>query len=496
MRFLPASPHHPSSAARLGRLVLLLAGGLLASALAARAAAPRPPNFLFVYTDDQRWDALGVVQREQGEKGRFPWFQTPHMDRLAAEGVRFRNAFVVNSLCAPSRANFMTGRYSHHNGVVNNHTPFPETSVTHATVLRSAGYITAYIGKWHMGSQSGKRPTFDYSASFVGQGRYVDCPIEINGQSTPTKGWVDDVTTDYAIDFMRQHRDRPFSVTLGFKACHGPFDPPERARNRFPDAKARPVPNLGVRAIYRSDSNPAAGPGSALVKEGSEIKLNLGYFRCISAADDNLGRLLAALDELGLAEDTVVVFSSDNGYYHGEHGLGDKRSAYDESLRIPFLVRYPRQLPRNATRDEMILNLDLAPTFIDFAGAKVPAEMQGRSWKPLVTGQPVRWRKSFLSEYFLEANYPTTPTVVAVRTATAKLIKYPGHDEWTELFDLGRDPYETRNLVRDPAARELLDRMSAEFDAQVKATGFHIPDYADKPGEVPATKKAKGKKKQ
>ena len=478
----------------MSRLTALLL--TLAALASLNAAAPRSPNFLFIYTDDQRWDAMSVVQREQGDKARFPWFQTPNMDRIAAEGVRFRNAFVVNSLCAPSRANFMTGRYSHHNGVVNNHTPFPEDSVTHSTALRAAGYTTAYIGKWHMGSQSGKRPSFDYSASFVGQGRYVDCPIEVNGVSTPSQGWVDDVTTDYAIAFMKENRGKPFSVTLGFKACHGPFDPPERAKNRFADAKARVVPNITVRAIYRAEDAPPATKAKAQIAQGnSETEVNLGYFRCISAADDNVGRLLAALDELGLSDDTVVIFSSDNGYYHGEHGLGDKRSAYDESLRIPLLVRYPRMIAKNTTRDDLVLNIDLAPTLVDLGGGQIPDTMQGRSWRPLFTEKNPAWRQSFFAEYFYESNFPTTPTVLAVRTMDAKLIKYPGHDEWTELFDLTRDPYEMKNLAREPAAKDLLARMSAEFDAQAKATQFHIPDYADKPGDAPA-KKQKGKKKQ
>jgi arylsulfatase A-like enzyme len=186
---------------------LLLYIGLLPFVLS--AAQPKP-NFLFVYTDDQRWDAMGVVQREQGERARFPWFQTPNMDRLAAEGVRFRHAFVTLSLCAPSRAAFLTGRYNHLNGVIDNHTPFPVESVTHASLMREAGYRTAYIGKWHMGTQRGKRPGFDYSASFVGQGKYWDCPFEINGESKPTTGWVDDVATDYAIEFMKAHREQPF----------------------------------------------------------------------------------------------------------------------------------------------------------------------------------------------------------------------------------------------------------------------------------------------
>ena len=224
---------------------------------------------------------------------------------------------------------------------------------------------------------------------------------------------------------------------------------------------------------------------------------NLNYFRCISAADDNLGRLLKTLDDLGLAEDTVVVFASDNGYYIGEHGLGDKRSAYEESLRIPLLVRYPKLVPKGKALDEMVLNIDLAPTFLDLAGLPVPPEMQGRSWRPLLTGKPADWRKSFLAEYFLENAFPNTPTLVAVRTADAKLVKYPGHDEWTELFDLARDPYEMKNLAADPAHKDLLARMQAEFDQQVKLTQYRIPDYADKPGvgDQPAAKKGGKKKK-
>jgi arylsulfatase A-like enzyme len=468
---------------KLRQLLLLIP----LAALSAFAAAPRKPNFLFIYTDDQRWDAMGVVQREQGDQARFPWFQTPNMDRIAAEGLRFRNAFVTLSLCAPSRAVFMTGRYNHVNGVANNQTFFPESNITHATAIKAAGYTTAYIGKWHMGGQRGKRPSFDYSASFIGQGKYFDCPFEIDGKQTPTKGWIDDVSTDYTIDFIKKHRDKPFSITLGFKTTHGPFEPPERAKNRFTDAKARPVPNLNVRAIYRTSPDQ-----STTADTKATGRLNLGYFQCVSAMDDNLGRLLNTLDELGLAEDTVVIFSSDNGYYLGEHGLGDKRSAYDESLRIPLLVRYPRMIAKGTIRDELVLNVDLAPTIVDLAGVAVPREMQGQSWRPLFVGQPASWRHSFLAEYFWEANFPTTPTLVAVRTHTAKLIKYPGHEEWTELFDLANDPYETKNLVRDPGHRELLARMNVEFERQVKATGFHIPDYAHKPGEA-AVKKNKKK---
>src|SRR5215471_13559040 len=184
----------------------LLCGLCLLGAFALRAVTAAPqdrPNFLFIYTDDQRWDALGVVQREQGAKARFPWIQSPNLDRLASEGVRFRNAFVVNSLCAPSRSNYLTGRYSHLNGVANNHTPFPSENIptTWSSLLKGAGYTTAYVGKFHHGQQSGPRPGFDYSASFLGQGRYMDCPFEVNGVMQQTTGYVDDVSTDLALDF-------------------------------------------------------------------------------------------------------------------------------------------------------------------------------------------------------------------------------------------------------------------------------------------------------
>lgn len=462
----------------LARLLALAAAfGWFSSTSA--PAADRKPNFLFIYTDDQRWDALGVVQREQGERARFPWFQTPHLDRLAAEGMRFRNAFVTLSLCAPSRAAFLTGRYNHHNGVVNNHTPFPTNSVTHATLLQAAGYRTAYIGKWHHGQQRGQRPGFDYSASFVGQGRYFDCALEINGKPTPTTGWVDDVTTDYAIAFMKAHRAKPFSIVVGFKATHGPWTPPDRAKDRFAGENARPVPNLEVQPIYRNeDSRPSAPKKSG----SSASNINLNYFRCLSAMDDNVGRLVETLNELGLADDTVVVFTSDNGFYHREHGLSDKRSAYDESLRIPLLVRYPRLVSPGKISDALVLNIDLAPTYLELAGLPVLGEMQGRSWRPLLAGQPTAWRQAFLAEYFFEQNFPGTPTLVAVRTHDAKLIRYPGHEEWTELFDLSRDPYETKNLAADPQSKPLRERMQSEFDRQVKATGYHIPAHADKPG--------------
>lgn len=461
---------------------------LVTNFVAQIAGAAERPNFVFLYTDDQRWDALGVVQKEHGEKGRFPWIESPNLDKLAADGVRFRNAFVVTALCAPSRAAYLTGRYGHLNGVVNNHTPFSETSVTHASLMRAAGYRTAYIGKWHMGSQSGQRPGFDFSASFIGQGIYFDCPIEVNGVRTPSQGFVDDVSTDYATKFITENKDKPFSLVLGFKTCHGPFTPPPRTAETYGDAEARVVPNLQTTAIYKTGEDAAAAPtkkkaaakAAPVDPNAKTVKTNLGMFRGLRAIDENVGKILATLDRFGLAENTVVVYSSDNGYYLGEHGLGDKRSAYDESLRVPLLLRYPKLGVKGKVIDRMVLNIDLAPTWLELASLPVPAEMQGRSWKPLLTGDAAKtpWRDAWFYSYFREGNYPV-PTVTAVRTDTAKLIKYPGHDEWTEVFDLKTDPFETKNLASIPAHSELRRQLEAEYEKQSRAVQYHVPDFAD-----------------
>ena len=432
------------------------------------SAAERKPNFIYVFTDDQRWDALGVVQQEQGEKGRFPWLKTPNLDRLASEGVRFRNAFVVNSLCAPSRASLVTGQYGHVNGVRNNRTPHPQDNLSVAALLRPAGYVSGYFGKWHHGQQTGKRPGFDTSASFVGQGKYFDCPIEVDGVARPSKGFVDDVTTDYAAEFIKANQERPFLLILGFKTCHGPFTPPPRHEKAYEGALARNVPNYGVPAIY-------AKPGTqGRATKDPEVPTNLGMFRGINAVDENVGKLLRLLEELKLADDTVFVFSSDNGYYLGEHNLGDKRTAYEEALRIPMLLRYPRVVKAGRLEDRMVLNIDPAATFLDLAGRPVPAAMHGRSWKPLLEGKgDAPWRESFFYCYFRERGYEA-PETTAVRTSEAKLIKYPGHDEWTEVFDLASDPYEMKNLAADPAHAALRAKLEAEYDRQAKAIGFPL----------------------
>lgn len=450
---------------------------------ASAAVAADRPNVVFMIADDQRYDALSCVQKEQGEKGRFPWFKTPNMDRIAEGGIRFRNAFVVNALCSPSRACFLTGQYSHKNGIWNNTTPLGEKVVTHASLLREAGYCTGYVGKWHMGTQP-ERPGFDWFASPTGQSKYIDPTFLVNGKATPLKGWQDDLAGDYAVKFLESERakDKPFLLCVGFKAPHGPFDPPERLKEAFAGEKARKVPNFQIAPGFNPDLFK-----KPMVADGDKVNVNLNYFRCIAGVDENVGKILDALDRLRLTDNTVVIYTSDNGFYLGEHGLADKRSAYDESLRIPFLVRDPRSGVKGITRDDMVLNIDLAPTLCELAGVKVPAEGQGKSWKGLLAKDAPKepLRASYFYTYFYEKGGMAnpnpgpggfqTPTLTAVRTPTHKLIKYLDHPEWTELFDLTADPYETKNLFADPAADDVRKKLEAEHERLVKETGYEIP---------------------
>jgi arylsulfatase A-like enzyme len=450
-------------------------------------AAPARPNFVFIYADDWRWDALGVVQREQGERARFPWLQTPRLDDFASESIRFRNAFVVNSLCSPGRACVLTGRYSHLNGIIGNSTPFPMDADNFAKHLKAADYNTGYFGKWHMDAQE-QRPGFDHVASFIGQGKYVDCPILLNGRRTPTNGWIDDVSTEYAVKFVSQQtKDTPFFLWLGFKSPHGPRggdNLPDRVRNLYADETARNTPNMGLRPIFRESEGQISSAATAPPARANEGYRN--YFRHITAIDHCVGQLLDALDRTGHADNTIVIITSDNGYYLGEHSLSDKRSAYEESIRVPLLIRMPgKNAIRGATNDNLVLNIDHATTILDFAGATPLAEGQGRSMRPLLTGDTsADWRQAFIYEYFKEPQF-ASPTVLALRTGTYKLITYPGHDEWTEVFDVGNDPYETKNLAGDAS---LLDDLRARFDGELKAVQFRMPELPANAKKPPANR--------
>jgi arylsulfatase A-like enzyme len=327
-----------------------------------------------------------------------------------------------------------------------------------------------------MGTQR-ERPGFDRHASYLNQGRYFDAPFLVDGVPTSTTGWVDDVSTAYAADFIRRNAGRPFLVILGFKSPHRIPLPP-RLKDRFASTALASAPNAASYAPYDPSPEPAA-------LSTEEIR---DYFRTLVGVDQNVGRVLEALDEAGLTADTVVVFASDNGYFLGEHGIpgkvvpgdddGNKRNAYEESLRIPALVRYPRLGRRGIVLGGSVLNIDLAPTLLELAGVPRPTSIQGRSWVPLLSGQSASVRDGFLYEYFYESGY-VVPTIVALRRSRHKLVRYPGRPEWRELFDLATDSGETRNLVNDPESQDVLRAMNNALDAEMARVRYRVPPYAD-----------------
>lgn len=423
--------------------------------LAATESAPRSPNVIVIVTDDQRYDALGVVQREQGDRARFPFFRTPHLDRLAEGGARFRNAFVTHSLCSPSRASMLTGRHTSAHGIRDNRTPF-QSEDTWAHALRAAGYRTGYFGKWHMGRQE-DRPGFSDAFTFVDQGIYPNCRFLDHGRWVETEGWVDDVTTTRAIDYIARHRAERFALFIGYKSPHDNRTPAPRHAALYADARIAEPPN------FRAHPPFPWGDRTRLWNPAVEDRLN--YFRCLQGVDDNIGRLLDALAAQGIADDTLIIFAGDNGYYLGEHGLGDKRSAYEESIRIPLLVHYPRLVAPGTVVDAMALNLDFPATILELAGTPLPWSQHGRSLVPLLRGGvPADWRREFYYENFQDPEYPdVTYDIAAVRTEDAKLVSYPGRPEWTQVFDLRRDPLETVNLHGDPVAKALQADLEARL---------------------------------
>lgn len=447
------------SAPLLGLLLLLEP---LASVLGAGTVSGpvRRPNIIVMVTDDQRYDALGVVQRELGERARFPFFETPHLDRFAADGARFRNAFVTHSLCSPSRASVLTGLQTSGHGIRDNRTPFRSLD-TWAAALGASGYRTGYFGKWHMGRQE-DRPGFADVFTFVDQGDYPNCRILRNGVWQETQGWVDDVTTTEAIRFIEKSRSEPFALFLGFKSPHDPRQPPPRYADRYADRTIAEPASFRARPPF-----PWGDPGRPW---NPAAKDRLNYFRCLRGVDDNVGRILDALAAQGVLEDTLILFSGDNGYYLGEHGLGDKRSAYEESIRIPLLAHYPRRIPAGVTVDGLVLNIDLAPTILDVAGVSARWTMHGASLVPLFGGGvPAQWRKEFLYENYRDPEYPdVTFEILSLRTEHAKRVEYPGHPEWTQVFDLRTDPLEMRNLAQDPAAASLSEELREGLVAAVQ----------------------------
>lgn len=458
---------------------------------AAEPPAPQPqePNIIVVMVDDLRWDDIGVAGH--------PFVQTPNIDRIANQGARFLNAFATTPICSPSRAAFLTGQYAHTNGIIDNtnRSARSHEMATFPQDLQRAGYETAFVGKWHMGNDDSPRPGFDYWVALPGQGEAIDPELYEDGARTRVEGYVTDLLTDRVVGFIERQRQAPFFVLLAHKALHpnirqlddgstaalsrSGFIPAPRHEGMYADAEIERRPSAGVHptdkpALARQiDDMPALGPDT-----GTPDRDIRGRLEMLMAADESLGRILETLEARGELDNTVVVLTSDHGYFYGEHGLGpERRLAYEETIRIPLLVRYPSLAPAGSTHDEMALIIDLAPTFLDVAGEAPDESLHGRSLLPLFAGEADEWRTSFLVEYFSDAVFQRIRNMgyQAVRTDRYKFIHYTDLDGMDELYDLEADPYELTNIINDPAAAETLEMMKAELARVLADSGWRPP---------------------
>lgn len=425
------------------------------------------PNILVILTDDQRYDTLSCTGH--------PYLRTPNLDALAGNGICFSNAFVTLSLCSPARASCLTGQYAHVHGVIGNRRwEVPYESPYIPPLLQKAGYVTACIGKWHMHRDLSdhRRPGFDHWAVFDNQGSYNDVTLNINGDRVPQSGHTTDVLTDQLIEFLNQdRRGKPFFAWLGTKAAHGDYIPAKRFQSLF-DNVQMPIPPLGpedqegkplfIRELARQERNPDV-PFAPLARHEIFQQKVKGYLGTIAGVDENVGRIVTYLTECGDLENTVIIFLSDGGHYLGEHGLWDKRSCYDESLRIPFIIHDGRKpMAEGLQCSELVLNIDLAPTILDLAGANIPNSMQGRSLVPLLRGEgQADWRNEFLFQYFNVASNQRRmqADIQGIRTQRWKYIRSSDKEVPEELYDLQRDGSENRNLARDPAYADVLRRL-------------------------------------
>ena len=424
------------------------------------------PNFLFILVDDQPYDAVGF-------SGRYPFLKTPNIDNLAKEGVNLENFFVTQSICSPSRASFLTGTYPHIHGVNQNNKhvdPDWENYPPYSIHLQNAGYETAHIGKIHMAHKKGKdhiRPGFDYWFSFIGQGKYFDPPVNDNGNEYREKGYMTDILTEKTIAWLKDIRDpnKPFSLNLWHKAVHEPFSPPTRHNDLFLDEELPTPPYDTHKETFKGkpewQRKKTFGfdwkKNLPIPEELPEVdwpineEKNMQLLRSLIAVDESLGKVIKTLEEIGELENTVIIYGSDNGYFMGEHTYNDKRIAYENSIRVPMIIKYPKLISKNSVVKEQCLNIDLAPTILDLAGVKKPKYMQGDSMFKLISGKKDRyWRKSMLFEYYVDDAWPYAgPDQVAVRTNEYKLIDNFLNDDIDELYDLINDPGEMNNLIND-----------------------------------------------
>lgn len=466
--------------------------------------AGKRPNILFIMSDDHSASTTSCYGSWLSEHAR-----TPNIDRLAEQGMRLNSCFATNSICTPSRATILTGQYGHINGVFTLDDRLDPKRQNVAKILQNNGYQTAIIGKWHLKT---KPAGFDYWNVLPGQGRYHNPIMREKGkaQSQVHKGFSTNVITNMSIDWMeKRDKDKPFMLMCHFKAPHRAWDPAEKYAKKYEDVtfpepptllddyrnRSRAAANATLKIGENMDKNdlkqekPAGISRNELRKWAYQIYIK-DYLRCIASVDENIGRLMTYLEDRGLADDTVVIYTSDQGMFVGEHGYYDKRFMYEPSIQVPLIVRYPGRIKAGTTNDDMVLNLDFPSTFLDYAGLQPPADMQGRSIVPLLNGNtPPDWRTSMYYRYWMHMAHHSVPAHYGVRTKRYKLIFFyglglgmvgekttlgmdqdkvdlhlfdPTEPEW-ELFDLKKDPQEMNNVYSDPAYADVVKKLKAEL---------------------------------
>ncbi len=462
-------------------LVVILGGFL---PLAFGDDDPVARNVILVLSDDHRYDFMGF------HSGAPEWLETPAMDYLAEQGAYVANAFVSTSLCSPVRASILTGQYMHRHGIVDNQRPEPPGTVFFPQYLQQAGAATALVGKWHMGHEDDSpREGFDHWVSFPGQGVYFDPVLNINGVREQFEGYDADVLTTEALRWMREDRpeDRPFYLHLAFKAPHYPFKPAERHQGRYagqpipyPDTMARTEQNYRTQprwvrerrySIHGIDHMETGRYDDDPVPSFEDWYY--GYCESIHSIDENLGRVIAAVREQGLADSTMVIYMSDGGFHMGEHGFYDKRAAFEPSIRIPMLVWAPGLIDPGTRIESMVQNIDIAPTVLDVMNVVAPdeADMAGKSFLPLLQGEQPPWRDYILYEYHWEWNFPATPTLLAIRTEQYKYVYYHGVWDIDSFHDLVNDPAERHNLIDVPSYQDKIQELRATMFADFEARG-------------------------
>ena len=471
--------------------------GFIGLSFAAAQKGAKPMNIIYILSDDHRYDFMGFM-------GKVPGLKTPGMDRMAREGLHLKNAFVTTALCSPSRASVLTGQYAHTHTVVDNDAPMPANLVFFPQYLQKQGYKTAFMGKWHMGNTGDQpQPGFDHWISFQGQGLYRGNILNIDGKKvqTGTEEYITDVLTDRAIGWMDRVKGSPFCLYLSHKGVHAEFEPAKRPKGLYKNLPIECPPSMYLTATDSSKTYGRHNPPQTRVNyrdipqwvraqryswHGVDYMYHGQipfdefyhlYLETLLSVDESVARVLDWVEKNGLKDNTLVVYMGDNGFLFGEHGLIDKRNAYEESMRVPLLMWAPGMIKPNSVAEQMVLGIDLAPTFLELAGiGQKPAQMQGQSMLPILNGEKPDWRHQVFYEYYWESAFPETPTIFAVRDDRYKYIFNYGIWDINELYDLKEDPHEMNNLIRDPAMKGIgLDLRAKLFNWMDSTNGLNIP---------------------